>query len=143
MKKLSIILVALVAVFAVACKKSSPVDTIVKMMNDYTEKISKATSLDDVMKIGQDMEKEYGDFAANAIKEFGEDYKPSADEQKLVDEAQAKFEAAMEEAVKKFTPAGAEGEKAEGEEAEAEEETPAEGEAEAPAEEAEAPAEGE
>ncbi len=142
MKKLSIILVALVAVFAVACKKSSPVDTIVKMMNDYTEKISKAASLEDVMKIGQDMEKEYGEFAAQATKEFGEDYKPSADEQKLVDEAQAKFEAAMQEAMTKFTPAGEATEKA-SEEAEAEEETPAEGEAEAPAEEAEAPAEGE
>ena len=143
MKKLSIILVALVAVFAVACKKSSPVDTIVKMMNDYTEKISKAASLEDVMKIGQDMEKEYGEFAEKAVKEFGEDYKPSADEQKLVDEAQAKFEAAMQEAVKKFTPAEAAEEETESEEAEAEEETPAEGEAEAPAEEAEAPAEGE
>ena len=142
MKKLSIILVALVAVFAVACKKSSPVDTIVKMMNDYTEKISKAASLEDVMKIGQDMEKEYGEFAEKATKEFGEDFKPSADEQKLVDEAQAKFEAAMQEAMTKFAPAAEASEEA-SEEAEAEEETPAEGEAEAPAEEAEAPAEGE
>ena len=88
MKKLSIILVALVAVFAVACKKSSPVDTIVKMMNDYTEKISKAASLEDVMKIGQDMEKEYGEFAEKAVKEYGEDFQPSADEQKLLQKRQ-------------------------------------------------------
>ena len=143
MKKLSIILVALVAVFAVACKKSSPVDTIVKMMNDYTEKISKAASLEDVMKIGQDMEKEYTEFAEKATKEYGEDYKPSADEQKLVDEAQAKFEAAMQEAMTKFAPAaGGESEEEATEEA-TEEEAPAEDAEAAPAEEAEAPAEGE
>lgn len=142
MKKLTVLLVALVAVFAVSCKKSSPVDSMVNLMNTYTEKIGKAASFDEVQKLGEEMQTEYKKLSEAAEKELGADYKPTPEEEKKVNEAEAKFEAAMEEAVKKFMPAAAEDEEAaEGEDAEVEEEAaPAEEEA-APAEEEAAPAE--
>ena len=68
MKKLTVILVALVAVLAVSCKKSSPAETAIKMFNDYAEKVSKAQSMEDVQKIGEQMQKEFADFEAKGTK---------------------------------------------------------------------------
>ena len=141
MKKLSVILIALVAIFAVSCKNSDPVQKMVDAVNSFTEKLQKVDSQEALVSLQTEMAAEIEKLEAEAKKELGENYQPTPEQEKLVSEAMEKFQAAAADVVKKFAPEQVEEntEEAEGEEAKAEsEEAPAEGEA-AP----EAPAEGE
>ena len=136
MKKLSVILVALVAIFAVSCKKSDPFQKMVDAIGTFTEKLQKVDSQEALLNLQKEMETEIEKLEAEAKKELGEDFQPTPEQEKVVSEAMEKFQAAAAEAVKKFSPEVVEEAPAEGDEA------PAEGE-EAPAEGEEAPAEGE
>lgn len=127
-------MVALAAVF-VACKKTSPADELIKTFTDLTEKVTKAESIDAITALGAEAEK-----TMNGLAEKYPDFQPTADEEKAVNEAMAKFQEALEAATEKFAPAEAEPTEGEGEEVAPEEAAP-EAEAEAPAEEtAEEPA---
>ena len=127
MKKLSVILVALVAIFAVSCKKSDPFQKMVDAIGTFTEKLQKVDSQEALLNLQKEMATEIETIEAEAKKELGEDFQPSPEQEKIVSEAMEKFQAAAAEAVKKFAPEVVE--ETEGEEAPAEgEEAPAEGE---------------
>lgn len=56
MKKISVVLMALVALFVLACSKGSVADQTVKMLNEAVEKIQKCENLEDVKVIIQDVQ---------------------------------------------------------------------------------------
>lgn len=120
MKKLSVFLIALVALFAVSCKKSDPVQKMVDAVNTFTEKLQKVDSQEAFMNLQKEMATEIDKLDAEAKKELGEDFQPTAEQEKLVNEAMEKFQTAAAEAVKKFAPEQVEGiENAEGEDTKA------------------------
>ena len=109
MKKLSVILVALVAIFAVSCKKSDPFQKMVDAIGTFTEKLQKVDSREAFMNLQKEMATEIDKLDAEAKKELGEDFQPTEEQEKLVNEAMEKFQTAAAEALKKFTPESVEG----------------------------------
>ena len=126
MKKLSVILVALVAIFAVSCKKSDSVQKMVDTISSFTEKLQKVDSEEAFENLQKEMTAEIEKLDAEAKKELGEDFKPTPEQEKMVSEAMEKFQAAATEAVKKFTSEVVE-ETEGGEASESNEEAPADG----------------
>lgn len=86
MKKLTIILVALAAVF-VACKKSSPADEVVKAFDNMLEKVKQAKTLDDIQALAPEAEKIADDLEAKYP-----DWEPTAEEEKTITEAMENYE---------------------------------------------------
>ena len=56
MKKLSVILVALVAIFAVSCKKSDPFQKMVDAIGTFTEKLQKVDSQEALLNLQKEMD---------------------------------------------------------------------------------------
>ena len=109
MKKFSVILVALMTFFLVSCKKSDPVQKMVDAVNTFTEKLQKVDSREAFMNLQKEMATEIDKLDAEAKKELGEDFQPTEEQEKLVNEAMEKFQTAAAEALKKFTPESVEG----------------------------------
>lgn len=135
MKK--ILLVALVAVFAISCSKS-PVDQALKLIEETQAKVEKVTSAEELQKIGDEFK--------TKLDELTKDMKP--EDMAKVDEAIEKMNEATKDITEKFAPAEEPAPETEGEEVKGDEAKPEEANAEAKPEEAKpegeaAPAEGE
>ncbi len=93
MKKLLIPVVALAAFLMVSCS-SNPGDKAISMIKDYQAKMEKAESVEEIEKLGEEMEKEF-----SALAEGNEDFKPTEAQEKELGEAMQAFqEAAMKKA---------------------------------------------
>ena len=131
MKKLSSLLVALAAVFAISCggdkKAANTVEDVLKQCADAQAKVEQAVTADEVNTIDAEFSTEFTKIAEGL----------STEDMQKANEAYSKFVEAVKVAKDKFA---ADAAAAEGDEAKVEEPAPAEGEA-APAEGEAAPAE--
>lgn len=93
MKKFLIPVVAFAAFLMVSCS-SNPGDKAISLIKDATAKMEKAESVEEIEKIGNEMEEEFSKLA-----EENKDYEGTEAQQKEIQEAMAAFqEAAMKKA---------------------------------------------
>ena len=97
MKKLLIPMVAFATFLFVACSKPSPVDEAISLIEEATEQVEKAKNITELESISQDFEAKF-----DALDKKYPDFKPTADEDKKLDEVQKKFEDAMQKKVEEF-----------------------------------------
>ncbi len=94
MKKFLIPVVAFAAFLMVSCS-SNPGDKAISMIKDYTAKMEKASSVEEIEKIGKEMQEEF-----TKLGEGNEDFKPTEAQAEELAKAMTAFE---EAATKKAT----------------------------------------
>lgn len=93
------IAIAIAAIALTGCNKTNPTDDMIKAMDEATEQMKKASSFQDVQKIGQEM-------GAKLTKIKGEhpDYKPSKEDQERIQEAALRMAQASAEVSRRTMP---------------------------------------
>ena len=99
MKKKTVLCVALAAFMLFACeaKKEGPVAELRTIVDEYVEKLEKANSMEEIMTLGEDMEKRM-----SQMEEKYPDFKPTPEEEKEVKENMEKGQKVAMEAAQRF-----------------------------------------
>lgn len=97
MKKFLVPIVALAALVLAACSKPTPGEEAIEMIEEATEKVEKVQTLEELEAIGNDFETKFDE-----MEKKYPDYKPSAEEEKKMDEALEKFQEACQKKAEEF-----------------------------------------
>ncbi|MBO4673166.1 MAG: hypothetical protein J5616_02310 [Bacteroidaceae bacterium] len=97
MKKFLITVVAFASLFLAACTSNTPVDKAVSLIEEATEKMEKAESLDDLESFSQEFETKFA-----ALEKEAEDYEPTKEEEERVQKALEKFQEVAQKKAEEF-----------------------------------------
>lgn len=97
MKKFLVPIVALAALVLAACSSPTPGEEAIKMVEEATEKVEKVQTLEELEAVGNEFETKFDE-----MEKKYPDYKPSAEEEKAMDEAIEKFQEACQKKAEQF-----------------------------------------
>lgn len=97
MKKFLIPVVAFATFLLMACSSGTPGEKAIKMIEEATEKVSEAKNIEELEAIGDEFETKFQE-----MDKENPDYKPTAEEEKQMEDAMNKFQEACQKKAQEF-----------------------------------------